>query len=414
MAPVPDDVVKAAAVDTDALAMPPPPTPSPLPFSPDSPLSSLPPPSSPPSLPLREEPVGKRRKLIICMSSPTKTPPSPSLGSRTEPKNTDWWTLERDSDSPVHFAVMELQRYHGEWEQREKDPFWHRKSRKAVISVVVCRDRDTGVLAAFRGMNTEVSLPAGSLCAERTAIANAASSCYFASDVLAIATLDPSDKANPLWPCEVCQSWLAKLREQSPEIHIIAVRSLKCEQFLVRVNGEPLPPHPPLPMPSPVADSKWPELVVLAEGSTENPWEAEKTVYVDGSWAYLHIAQQNILKEAVARGSHLLVGIHSDETVLEVFGEASRDPFETRMGRILHNRFVSSVLQDAPWVLTQELLDALNIKCVVTGSVNKASDGGNAQAAEDPYRVARELGILEVVQSLNGTTERSVMQQARL
>merc|ERR1719476_502883 len=95
-----------------------------------------------------------------------------------------------------------------------------------------------GSLVACRGMNTEVSLPAGSLCAERAAIATAATHFLQSSDILAIAVADPQDKINPLWPCEVCQSWLSKLRAQSPSIAVLAVRSSECEAFAVRVNGE--------------------------------------------------------------------------------------------------------------------------------------------------------------------------------
>lgn len=58
--------------------------------------------------------------------------------------------------------------------------FWLRKSRKPVLAVLLVErtDPDTGakLLVAHRGVNCEVSMPTGSLCAERNAIGSALAS----------------------------------------------------------------------------------------------------------------------------------------------------------------------------------------------------------------------------------------------
>jgi len=260
---------------------------------------------------------------------------------------------------------------------------------------------------AHRGMNTEVSLPSGSLCAERAAIGRAASHFHRASDIVAVATVDADDKINPLWPCEVCKSWLVKLRSQSRDIAVIAVQSLACDNFLVRVNGEILPP-PRFALPTlSLSESSWRDHVVLAEDIAEMPWEAQELIYVDGAWSFLHSAHLSILRTARARGTHLLVGIHSDEILEQNCQDPIFECFETRMERVLHNRHVCSVLKHAPWVLTAELIASLGVSRVITGSVDKMQDMGLDQSS-DPYGVARELGILDVAPSLNATTERSI------
>mmetsp|Transcript_87303 Transcript_87303/g.242143 ORF Transcript_87303/g.242143 Transcript_87303/m.242143 type:complete len:399 (+) Transcript_87303:89-1285(+) len=348
-------------------------------------------------------------------SGPYSSPPSPSVMSdsrHSDPEVVEWWVLDAlDANSPRRRALEELRRYFLDWFATPQDGFWHRKSGKPVLSVVVCR-RKEGTLAVYRGMNTEVSLPAGSLCAERAAIARAASDFQQAEEVVAIATVDPTEKLNPLWPCEVCQSWLAKLRPMSPEISVLAVASTECKSFLVKVNGELQPPPQPVLPPSPLlgALAPWPELVELAEGTAEWPWEAKDLVYVDGAWTFLHGAQQNILKQARMRGTHLLVGVHSDEVLKKEFSGPILESYSIRAGRILQNRHVSSVLKDAPWSLTLDMINNLGIQRVITGSVCKTQDVGKADhgGADDPYRVARDLGILEVVPSLDETTERSV------
>merc|ERR1711862_804486 len=95
-------------------------------------------------------------------------------------------------------------------------------------------------------MNTEVSLPSGSLCAERAGIARVASEFLEAGSIKAIAVLDPSNDIAPLWPCEVCQSWLAKLRDESPKISIVAFTSTDFDEFMVRQNNRDVrPPRSP-------------------------------------------------------------------------------------------------------------------------------------------------------------------------
>ncbi|CAK0864173.1 unnamed protein product [Prorocentrum cordatum] len=136
------------------------------------------------------------------------------------------------------------------------------------------------------------------------------------------------------------------------------------------------------------------------------PWDSEETVYIDGSWAFMHGAHQHILRVARMRCTHLLVGVHSDEVLAEECGRTTLEDYELRLQRVLHNRYVSSVLKDAPWTLTPDMLSSLGVNRVMIGSVGKLRDCGREDGA-DPYVAARDLGMLEVVPSLDGTTESS-------
>jgi len=127
-----------------------------------------------------------------------------------------------------------MSEYLKDWRRSRCDPVWNKRSEKTVLSVVVCRSHDHGKgdLVFHRGINTEVCLPCGSLCAERAAIARAAAEGHAVAEILAVAALDPDDKLNPLWPCEVCQSWLAKLRKEA-DISVLAFTSTACDAFHV-------------------------------------------------------------------------------------------------------------------------------------------------------------------------------------
>lgn len=55
---------------------------------------------------------------------------------------------------------------------RELESFWLRKTGKAVLAVLVTQKPGEDPVF-WRGMNCEVSMPTGTLCAERNAIGNA-------------------------------------------------------------------------------------------------------------------------------------------------------------------------------------------------------------------------------------------------
>jgi hypothetical protein len=87
------------------------------------------------------------------------------------------------TDAYVIKAVDEIERFHQEFEavaaSKDNDlrSFWLRKTMKAVLAVLIV-EKPNGEIVAYRGTNLEVSLPTGSLCAERNAIGTA-----FASDM---------------------------------------------------------------------------------------------------------------------------------------------------------------------------------------------------------------------------------------
>ena len=90
------------------------------------------------------------------------------------------------------------------------------------MCVCVCvppQRKPDGSPTYWRGMNVEVSMPTGTLCAERNAIGTALSMYPQAlrEDFRAVAVLSLSDAApenlNPLPPCGVCSEWLEKITE---------------------------------------------------------------------------------------------------------------------------------------------------------------------------------------------------------
>lgn len=177
----------------------------------------------------------------------------------------------RDSKSSISLAKsisIEVLRYKSDVIQSATNNglnrFWLRKSGKLVLSVVAININDK--IHFVRGMNLEVSLPAGSLCAERNAIGTVLTVFPYASpkDFLAIATLilDPTSAydssesnvkqngsssdsicsndsdfdsdANPIWPCGVCKEWLTKITsKKTGAFYIYAFKDTSCKEYEV-------------------------------------------------------------------------------------------------------------------------------------------------------------------------------------
>lgn len=130
--------------------------------------------------------------------------------------------------------------------------FWLRKSNKPVLSVLLVQ-REGGPLRMHRGINLEVSMPTGSLCAERNVIgtAFAADPSLRREDLRAIAVLavdgaptsaegpavQPARGRNPLIPCGACMEWLRKIHEVNPSFRVLAFEDESCQNVFVKSVG---------------------------------------------------------------------------------------------------------------------------------------------------------------------------------
>mgnify|MGYP002619632559 CR=1 FL=1 len=113
--------------------------------------------------------------------------------------------------------------------------FWFRKGQKEVLALLVTRAADGGLIP-HRAVNLEVSLPTGTLCAERNAIGSAlaAQPDLRRQDIVAVAVLSLDAKIGPrLGPCGACQEWLRKIAEVNPDFRVITFDDFACTKVYV-------------------------------------------------------------------------------------------------------------------------------------------------------------------------------------
>lgn len=140
--------------------------------------------------------------------------------------------LPHQLDEAGRLAVEEMQRWKKDFEAArpvradvraddDEAQFWFRKGRKEVLATLVIQTPEG--LRALRGVNMEVSLPTGTLCAERNAIGTALAfyPALRRSDIQAVAVLGMNPGLEHLGPCGACQEWLRKVAEVNPRFQVL-------------------------------------------------------------------------------------------------------------------------------------------------------------------------------------------------
>eukprot|EP00403_Amphidinium_massartii_P025351 CAMPEP_0178403634 /NCGR_PEP_ID=MMETSP0689_2-20121128/17471_1 /TAXON_ID=160604 /ORGANISM="Amphidinium massartii, Strain CS-259" /LENGTH=551 /DNA_ID=CAMNT_0020024597 /DNA_START=128 /DNA_END=1783 /DNA_ORIENTATION=- len=324
-----------------------------------------------------------------------------------------------DPDSILLELVKETFAYYREWKEAydswENENFWHKFSNKTVLAVGAIEKED-GTLTLARGINTEVCNHDGSFCAERAVIVRLHSELALAGNLRFIAVFDPAGDLNPLAPCQVCQSWILQWQScfRGQYVNIVTFKAgtevdgskpveVQVRHLVKTGDWRYLGLKDLVPCAFPVTE----EHEVICSPCGEWPPEGENAsvVYVDGAFMTMHPGQQHILSEAKKLGSHLLVGIHSDDTLQQLECHVLTS-YEHREQQVLSNRHVSAVLRHASWNVSLEMLEKHGVDRVVTGTFSKQEDLGLQDPEKiDPYSIPRERGILTEIQSLDNTTE---------
>lgn len=127
------------------------------------------------------------------------------------------------------------------------------------------------------------------------------------------------------------------------------------------------------------------------------PAKDAKIVYLAGSWDMFHYGHVNILEKARSLGDYVIVGVHRDAIINKHRGQNL--PIMTQHERVLSVlgcKFVDDVLIDAPYDISEEMIDRLHISAVVCGSVRPQDE---LSGESDPYALPRQKGILKVIPS---------------
>lgn len=103
-----------------------------------------------------------------------------------------------------------------------------------------------------------------------------------------------------------------------------------------------------------------------------------------------HYGHMNFLKQASTHGDFLLVGVHSDETVMSY----KRSPIlsmEERVASVEGCKYVDEVVPNAPLKITREWIERHEIDLILHG------DDVSPEVRDGWYGVPIEMGIYQTV-----------------
>ena len=128
------------------------------------------------------------------------------------------------------------------------------------------------------------------------------------------------------------------------------------------------------------------------------PKAGDTIVYIQGSFDLLHHGHMKRLEQAKLLGDFLYVGIWDDDMVRYYKGDVY--PVQALQERILMTlacKHVDDVVIGAPFMITEDLIQSLNIKKVVTILDTKEDQVLKKYRHLDPFEVPRNLKMLNEV-----------------
>lgn len=150
------------------------------------------------------------------------------------------------------------------------------------------------------------------------------------------------------------------------------------------------------------------KIIQFADKNSRGPKPGDKVVYVAGAFDIFHVGHVDFLKKVSEKGDYLIVGIYSDKVINRHRGP--KFPIMNSQERtlsVLACKYVDEVVLEAPYTITEELLDHFNIDLVCHGRTDIEPD----EFGCDPYGVAKAVGKYLEVDSGNKLTTQMVVER---
>ena len=145
-----------------------------------------------------------------------------------------------------------------------------------------------------------------------------------------------------------------------------------------------------------------------AEGGFKEPNPGDKIVYVAGAFDIFHVGHVDFLEQVSKHGNYIIVGLFSDKFINRNRG--SKYPImnmQERVLSVLACKYVSEVVIDAPYSISEELLDHFKIDIVCHGKTTVEPDADG----HDPYEIVKLQGKYVEVDSGNKLTTQMVVER---
>jgi len=142
------------------------------------------------------------------------------------------------------------------------------------------------------------------------------------------------------------------------------------------------------------------------QGVRSDSHKEEIRIFMDGAFDLMHFGHMNAFRLAKSLGTHLVVGINSDQSITECKGAPLMND-EERLTMVKSCKFVDQVVPDCPYIMNQEYLDWVirehKIDYVVHGDDPCIVDG------KDVYATAKERGNFRTIPRTEGVSTTDIV-----
>lgn len=132
----------------------------------------------------------------------------------------------------------------------------------------------------------------------------------------------------------------------------------------------------------------------------------EIRIFMDGAFDLLHFGHMNAFRLARSLGTHLVVGVNSDESITQCKGEPLMSDHE-RLTMVSSCKFVDEVIPGCPYIMSAEYLnwaiDKYKIDYVIHGDDPCIVDG------KDVYAAAKEAGKFRTIPRTCGVSTTDIV-----
>eukprot|EP00527_Entomoneis_sp_CCMP2396_P006616 CAMPEP_0198142054 /NCGR_PEP_ID=MMETSP1443-20131203/4952_1 /TAXON_ID=186043 /ORGANISM="Entomoneis sp., Strain CCMP2396" /LENGTH=489 /DNA_ID=CAMNT_0043804991 /DNA_START=105 /DNA_END=1574 /DNA_ORIENTATION=+ len=132
----------------------------------------------------------------------------------------------------------------------------------------------------------------------------------------------------------------------------------------------------------------------------------EVRIFIDGAFDLMHYGHMNAFRLARSLGTHLIVGVNSDESITACKSAPLMND-EERLAMVKGCKFVDEVIPECPYVMSKEYLDDVmekyKIDYVVHGDDPCIVDG------KDVYAAAKEMGKYRSIPRTEGVSTTDIV-----
>ncbi|VEU34875.1 unnamed protein product [Pseudo-nitzschia multistriata] len=142
------------------------------------------------------------------------------------------------------------------------------------------------------------------------------------------------------------------------------------------------------------------------EANTDGEEKKEIRIFMEGAFDLMHFGHMNAFRLGRSLGTHLVVGVNSDESITECKAAPLMNN-EERLAMVKSCKFVDQVVPNTPYIMKKEYIDYIfetyNVDYIIHGDDPCIVDG------RDVYETAKKAGKFRTIPRTEGVSTTDIL-----